>query len=612
MLDAIARATVRMLVTRRRLLEWMTADRADNGHATVWTVARRMWPAPAVALGIAAAVAAVAPGRLLLASPILVLWFISPALVYLSGLPLAHRETVLGGSERARFREVARRTWRFFEELVGPADHWLVPDNYQEDRQDVIAHRTSPTNIGLQLLSTLAAYDFGYLSYAGVLDRLEPTFDTLLRMQRYRGHFYNWYDTRTLAPLVPAYISTVDSGNLAGYLLTLRSGLASLAEARPVIDGSLLEGLEDAINLFEEEVDALRRGRATSGLKRELGSLRTQLARRPGTALEWRRLLTQLDERLQAISILFHDVFHQFEEPLLGGPTTEALPAALHEASAWLERAAFVLSTRQAELERLTGWMTRLQAAGILDVPADVPSLTGLVTLCSRALNEVAERPASKEARQAIEQARELAEELIERGERLGALADDLIEETEFGFLFNGDRQLFSIGFSVTDGRLDNSYYDTLASEARLASFMAIATGTVSHEHWFKLGRSLTPSGSSRALLSWSASMFEYLMPLLVMRAYPGTLLDETYNAVVKRQIEYGTQRGVPWGISESAYYAGISTGTISTARSASPGSASSAAWATTWWSRPTPHFWRRRSLRRRCWTTSSAWRARA
>ena len=354
---------------------------------------------------------------------------------------------------------------------------------------------------------------------------------------------------------MPAYISTVDSGNLAGYLLTLRSGLASLAESAPLIDASVLEGLEDAINLFEAEVDGLKQGRATSGLKRELGSLRTQLARRPVTILEWRRLLAELEERLQAVSILFHDL----EEPLLeyvGGPSSEALPAALGEASAWLERAAAVLSTRQLELERLTGWMTRLQAAGMLEIPAAVPSLNGLIPLCDRALNEVGERPASSEARAAIEQARQLAEELIERAERLGALADDLIEETEFGFLFNTERQLFSIGFSVTDGRLDNSYYDTLASEARLASFMAIATGTVSHEHWFKLGRSLTPSGSSRALLSWSASMFEYLMPLLVMRAYPGTLLDETYNAVVRRQIEYGAQRGVPWGVSESAYFA--------------------------------------------------------
>ena len=375
MLDAIARATVRMLVTRRRLLEWMTADRAENGHATVWTVARRMWPAPVVALGIAALVAVVAPGRLLLAEshphPVV---HLAGARLRLRAAAGASRRRPSSRSERSRLREVARRTWRFFEELVGPADHWLVPDNYQEDRHDVIAHRTSPTNIGLQLLSTLAACDFGYLSYAGVLDRLEPTFDTLLRMQRYRGHFYNWYDTRTLAPLVPAYISTVDSGNLAGYLLTLRSGLASLADTGPLIDGSVLEGLEDAINLFEAEVDALNRGRATSGLKRELGSLRTQLARRPGTALEWRRLLTQLEERLQAVSILFHDVFYQFEEPLVWRPADrDAAGGARMRPRRGSSAPPSVLSTRQLELERLTGWMTRLQAAGIRDIPAERP-----------------------------------------------------------------------------------------------------------------------------------------------------------------------------------------------------------------------------------------------
>jgi cellobiose phosphorylase len=552
MLDAIVRVLGRLLLTRRRLLEWMTADRAKYDLSSLWSVARRMWQAPLLAMAVATIVLAVAPGRLLLAGPILLLWLISPALVYATGRPIATRRAVVARSDRAAFRGIARRTWRFFEELVGPADHWLVPDNYQENRLDVVAHRTSPTNIGLQLLSTLAAYDFGYLSFTGTLDRLEPTFDTLLRMQRYRGHFYNWYDTRTLAPLVPAYISTVDSGNLAGYLLTLRSGLAQIADTAPIIDARVLEGLEDTFHLFEAEVDALSRGRATAGLKKELGSLRTHLARRPVALIEWQRLLTELEERLQTISITLRDL----EEPLLAGGSGEALPHALNEAVMWLERAAAVISTGQLELERLTGWILRLQAAGMRAVPAEVPTLTGLIAICDRALNEVAERPTSGDARQAVERARRHAEELIERAERLGALADDLIEETEFGFLFNGERQLFSIGFSVSDGRLDNSYYDILASEARLASFVAIATGTISHEHWFKLGRSLTPAGTSRALLSWSASMFEYLMPVLVMRAYPGTLLDETYNAVVQRQTQYGAQRGVPWGISESAYNA--------------------------------------------------------
>src|SRR5215467_13711772 len=170
--------------------------------------------------------------------------------------------------------------------MLGPGDNWLIPDNYQDNRADVIAHRTSPTNIGLHLLATLSAFDFGYLSPIAVIERLEPTFDTLLRMPRYRGHFYNWYDTKTLAPLMPAYISTVDSGNLAGYLLTLRSGLTSIASSDPLVDASVLEGLEDVVSLFEAEIDALGRGRAASGLKRELGSLRTHLARRPTALVE--------------------------------------------------------------------------------------------------------------------------------------------------------------------------------------------------------------------------------------------------------------------------------------------------------------------------------------
>jgi cyclic beta-1,2-glucan synthetase len=443
------------------------------------------------------------------------LWLISPAIAHVTAVPLPQRRDAPSRTARAEYRDVARRTWRFFEDLVGPADNWLIPDNYQENRVDPIAHRTSPTNIGLQLLSTLAAYDLGYIGFSETLDRLEPTFDTLLRMQRYRGHFFNWYDTKTLSPLIPMYISTVDSGNFAGYLLTLRSALASITDHAPIVEASLLEGLEDAVRLFESEVDGFTRGHSTGALKRELGSLRTHLARRPASLIEWRRLLTQLEERLQAISILLHEL----EEPMLTGGAADPSQSAWTEASIWLERAAAAVSTRQLELEQLTGWITRLEAAGMRDIAARVPSLTALVAICDQSLNEMTAHQPSGEARQAIEGARRHAEELIERAERIAALADDLIEETEFGFLFNAERQLFSIGFSVTDGRLDNSYYDILASEARLASF-------------------------------------EYLMPLLVMRGYPGTLLDETYNAVIERQMQYGVQHGVPWGVSESAYNA--------------------------------------------------------
>ncbi len=499
MLDAIGRTLVRVVVTRRHMLEWVTADRAAHIEATAGGVWRRMAATPVAAAAIAMAVGVVAPGHLALALPVVVLWGLSPFLAYATGRPRSGSHAALSPAQRTAFRRVARKTWRFFDELAGPGDHWLIPDNLQENRRELVAHRTSPTNIGLQLLSTLAAYDFGYIGVSGLLTRLEATFATLLRMPRYRGHFYNWYDTRTLAPLAPCYISTVDSGNLAAYLVALRTALLDIGERDAAPDGSFLQGLEDVVGLVEEEVARDDRDIGDTGvLKSELEQLREALADRPAAPDDWKTHLAQLHDRISVISVLLHE----FEEPLLAeatGPEGQVFG----EAGYWLDQAAAVVAERMHEIDH------------------PMPRST-----------------------------------LIERVERLASLADDLFEETEFDFLFDAERQLFSIGFNVTEGRLDASYYDTLASEARLASFLAIATGKVAHDHWFRLGRSLTSSGGRRALLSWSASMFEYLMPLLVMRTYPGTLLHETYGAIVERQIQYGARRGVPWGMSESAYYA--------------------------------------------------------
>jgi cyclic beta-1,2-glucan synthetase len=501
MLDAILRTSAR-LMTRRRMLEWVTADRGTRTVPSRRELLRRMLPTPIAAGAIALLVGMVAPLRLTIALPVVLLWGVSPLLAYATGRVLATR-VALTRAQRAAFRRVARKIWRFFDDLVTSADHWLIPDNIQEDRRELIAHRTSPTNIGLQLLSTLAAYDFGYITLEGLLTRLESTFTTLLAMQRYRGHFYNWYDTRTLEPLAPRYISTVDSGNLAGYLVTLRAALLDIAE-RPVPGpGSRVPdpvaGIDEAIGLAEEELSgaALPAGKkdGRKAIMKELGLLRTELAGAAGDPLEW---LTRARDRISAVGVRLHEI----EEPLIAAGT-ESGDAVVGDAVYWLEQATALIAQRIQE----------------------------------------ARQPSPRS-------------ELVERLERLAALADDLVEETDFEFLFARDRQLFSIGFNVSDGRLDASFYDTLASEARLASFVAIATGRIPAEHWFKLGRSLTPSGGSRALLSWSASMFEYLMPLLVMRTYTGTLLDETYHAIVQRHIQYGERRGVPWGISESAYNA--------------------------------------------------------
>ncbi|HET9265663.1 MAG TPA: glucoamylase family protein, partial [Vicinamibacterales bacterium] len=543
MIDAIARVLVRMLITRRRLLEWVSADRFRDVPLSVSSLFRRMWPAPVVGGAVALLVALSAPHRLVPASAVLALWVLSPVIVYTTGLPVSRRRVSLTATQRAVFRQTARRTWRFFEDLIGPDDHWLAPDNYQEDRREPVAHRTSPTNIGLQLLSTVSAHDLGYLSIAGVLDRLEPTFDTLLRLQRYRGHFYNWYDTRSLVPLAPAYISTVDSGNLAACLLTMRAALHELAGETPIIEPAALDGVRDTIDLFEEEAVRAFGGRPGGRLQKELAVLRGQLTERPLTLPDWQRALPELAESVLSVGL----VVQEMEDSASGSKAKTSAPVDLAEAIYWLERAATAVAAHQRELDLLAGWISPDVRAEIV-TPAPVPTLPQLVGWCERSL--------ASSADPRVNAARRHAEELIERAERLAELADDFVEEIEFGFLFNPERQLFSIGFSVTDGRLDASYYDMLASEARLASFVAIANGSIRHDHWFKLGRPLTPAGTSRALLSWSASMFEYLMPLVVMRSHPGTLLDETYDAVVRRQIQYGAQRGVPWGISESAYNA--------------------------------------------------------
>ncbi len=554
MADGIGRTLWRLLISGRHRLQWVSAYQAARANPTAATVVRQMWAAPALAVAVGVVVAVESPARLLLALPMIVLWVISPGIAYVTGQPLSHAGQVPDAAERAELRKVARRTWRFFEDLVGPGDHWLVPDNIQEDRKELIAHRTSPTNIGLQLLATLSAGDLGYIGISGVVDRLEPTFATLLKLPRYRGHFYNWYDTTRLLPLAPAYISTVDSGNLAGYLLTLKSGLPAAIARRPIIDDSFLRGFEDVIGLFEEALaGVLERG--TGGIRRafnkELAGIRQCLTQQPERLHEWQPFLDQLTDRLAALAVLLDQLE---DEPSPGSSG----PPVIAEAAVWLERANVAIAQRIADLNRFVPWATTIgDGQGFeLRAPGAACSLTDLIAWCGASLAALPQGRDALPLRAAITQSQAEAEELVERAQRLAELADDFVEETEFGFLFDRERQLFSIGYSVTDGRLDSSYYDTLASEARLASFVAIALGQIPHEHWFKLGRSLTPAGGARALLSWSASMFEYFMPLLVMRAYPGTLLDETYRAVLDRQIQYAAKRGVPWGISESAYNA--------------------------------------------------------
>lgn len=498
--DAILRALARVYVTRRNLLEWTTAAQARvEVDQSVRGFYRRMTGSLALAIPIGLLAVLVKPQDAWLAEPFVVLWLLAPIVARIVSRPPSEAAGAqLSTDDIQTVRLIARRTWRFFETFVGPEDNALPPDNYQDEPRPAIAHRTSPTNIGIYLLATVTARDLGWIGTLEMVERLEATLATIDRLPRFRGHLYNWYDTRTLAPLGPAYVSSVDSGNLAGHLVTLASACRELLDQAPSIDAGLA-GVDDALELA-------RRAAAGAGDERRTQTLTTR----------------HLEEA--------------FGEPAHWRDAGPGVPID------WAER-----------LDELTDHTRTLS-----DVAAAITAERGdsldseLVTWAEAAGASVASHRRDLHARSSTDDAAALERRLGS----IAAHAQRLFDEMDFRFLFDPTRKLFSIGYRVTDGTLDPSYYDLLASEARLASFLAIAKGDVDAEHWFRLGRALTPVGRGSALISWSGSMFEYLMPALVMRSHPTSLMDQTYRLVVARQMRYAASRGVPWGISESAFNA--------------------------------------------------------
>ncbi len=498
MTDAVVRTFWRLFISKRNLLRWVAA--AQVGYSIDLRlrsfVGHLRW---GVALGAVAGVLLVLlrPTAWPVAAPFVLLWTLSPVLAWRMSLP-AHvpKKRILSTQQIGAARLVARRTWRFFETFVTEAGHHLPPDNFQEDPEPVEARRTSPTNMGLYLLSTMTAYDFGWIGIQEMVERLEKTLGTMNSMRRVRGHFLNWYDITDLRPLEPMYVSTVDSGNLAGHLIALTQGLNHL-KRRPSRGPEILAGIRDALDLMLHAMEQIEHPR------------RTQVV----TA-------HQLQDAADAVSQLLKD--------------------APRSPSGWHDR----LPGLEVEAETLLDMARTLTAEAV-----DATHESEIATWAAGVLKSVRSHIRDREVASSAE-----AEGLEHRLSALALLAERMVLTMDFQFLFDGSRRLFSIGYRVVDGTLDPSCYDLLASEARLTSFVAVAKGDVSPRHWFLLGRSLTPVGGGAALISWSGSMFEYLMPILVMREPAHSLLDLTNRLVVGRQIRYGAERGVPWGVSESAY----------------------------------------------------------
>ncbi|MFY9572711.1 MAG: glucoamylase family protein, partial [Blastocatellia bacterium] len=581
---AIALTFYRKLISKRKLLEWVTAAEAEKGSAhdfrAFWQL---MWPADLLSLGMSTVMFLTRPTTVAISGAFLILWAASPIIAYLVSRDLRQKEEMLEPDDERAARLIARRTWKFFETFVGEDDHWLAPDNFQEDPRPAVAHRTSPTDIGLLLLSTAAARDFGYIGTLEMVERLELTLATMDRLDRFNGHLLNWYDTTSLTPLTPQYVSTVDSGNLAGHLLALEQACIAVAE-QPVFEKRAIEGMKDTLALVRDEagrIGAVRQSTGAVTLRHLRGEIEacvtTVFNDSPGTLSEWHALFETLSKRAAEIEDIVNALSHEH-----GSEQFEQLYA-------WSRAFTHQVHEQRRDLAILTPWtlaFTRqvdpavvscseevaVEWKSILDSLDRVPTLDELPAICDEALGRFAQLrtkiercsgPNREKALRALggltshlEQSSQTATKLAWRYAEVARRCRETIEAMDFRFLFDEERKVFIIGYNVTDGRRDNSFYDLLGSEARLASFIAIAKGDVPQEHWFHLGRGLTQVDGSRALISWTATMFEYLMPLLVMRDYPETLLDQTYRAVVGRQIEYGRERGVPWGVSESAYNA--------------------------------------------------------
>lgn len=522
--SAIAVSLWRSLVSRRHLLQWNPSSEVERALGSgVAAELRAMWSAPVLAVLAAAAVWRVNPTALWVAAPILVLWAGSPLLMAWLGRPPPQRSAQLSMPQRAFLGRLARRTWAFFEVNIRAEDHWLPPDNIQEHPGLVVARRTSPTNIGLSLLANLAAWDFGYLQGGAVMQRTRQVFATLDLMERHRGHFYNWYDTQTLAPLSPRYISTVDSGNLAGHLLTLRQGLLGLIDA-PVLAPQTFAGLADTLAVLAELVDAqpdLAPEELQAAIETCRVVLEAALAAPPAT-------LAMAASHLDALAEAADDLV-----ACAARANAPVAPDGIDDTPAlWARR----LQSGCGDVrEVIQAWGDTGRVAEAGDDASAIPTLRDL---CAPGV-----APALRA--RAGAQAREL--------ERLAHVAGQF-SLMEYGFLYDPARHLLSIGYDVDNRRLDQGHYDLLASEARLCSFVAIAQGQLPQDTWFALGRLLTEVDGNACLLSWSGSMFEYLMPQLVMPSYPDTLLDQTARHAVQAQIAYGREHDVPWGISESGY----------------------------------------------------------
>lgn len=552
MIQAIVVTLIRVLLTKKNLLEWVTSADADKSQKNTCRsylvlMSASFWAA-AVLLAL---VMILNPAAVLFVLPLIGLWAVAPFIAFWISRDIKKSKPIVTEADYHELGRIARKTWRYFEEFANAKNNNLAPDNYQADPPRGIAGRTSPTNIGLGLMASLSARDLGYISTSVLAEKIDETVSTLEILQKWNGHLYNWYDTRSLQPLHPGYVSTVDSGNLLGYLITLAQGLHGYLHS-PLVDSRFAQGIRDTLLCSDEN------GRVVLE-ELDLTVAFTDIDRVDLSG--WRKTLTDLaaHPRLAKIQSKVWKAKIEQQVDIFAKEMTELLPGAgllamqtlvpLEQANdpdvaARMAILRSLLATN-AQVNELPGLYLAAssQAAQLLhdienSIDGGAPALLDWLSRLSDALAT---------ALTAAKRLKENIEALITRVQRLA-------KDMRFLPLYDRKKQLFHIGFNLEDGKLSNSYYDLLASEARQTSYICIARGEIPLSHWFKMGRALTVVDRYKGLISWTGTMFEYLMPLLIMKTYKNTMLDETFSFVIKSQKKYGRQKNLPWGTSESGY----------------------------------------------------------
>jgi hypothetical protein len=525
--DAVLRTWYRRVVSRQRLLEWETAAEAElGGRKSAVDILLNSTPAVSLALGVLVYLAR--PRALYVALPILVLWACArPLSAWLNGSPRAARPA-LSRADRLFLRKSALHTWRYFAEFCNEEHNWLIPD-YVRETPPFVAARISPTNLGFLFNARQVACEFSHLSVPAFTEQTKRTMATALSLPRQRGHFFNWYDTRTLQPDRPRFISTVDSGNLVASLVTLREGVLAMLN-RPLLSPALFEGYADHLCALAEMKLLPKRvvAKFKDGQERWLEQLLSGVeipripegVARPQDAQWFRTRTLELSEQVRDTVAQFMPWLSPEYEVLRSNPALGSL--------AWCE---------DTTLEKL---------------PACIDILHTKLLLAQGGRNAVEEAVDRLRARLSGAKAR--AQRLLEDLRQIAEDAERLIQEMDFRFLYDRRRKLLSIGSDAETGKVHAACYDLLASEARIAAFLAVANDHIPQESWFQLGRSQVVDSGNSTLISWTGTMFEYLLPAVWMRWYPETLLQRSMEGAVAIQQVYSAEHRLPWGISECAY----------------------------------------------------------